>query len=441
MQFHSLEFLYGFLPLFLMGYYLIKEQFRTHFLVLGSLLFYGLATEWSLLGLPVLVSLTVLAFLAAKSLNKLKKPWLLMLWLVFFGAVLTFFKVYAGGKYLPAGISFYLFQVAAILIEVYCGTVRLEYDPVKFASHIVMFPKVLSGPILDPGELRRQERSWRGSWERFGEGLQKLILGLSLKVILASRLGGIWAQANVTGFSGISTAYAWLALISWCMRLYLDFWGYSLMAVGLGNLLGYRMPDNFRNPYAARSVSDFYRRWHVTLGAWFRNYLYIPLGGSRQGTLRTILNLAVVWLFTGLWHGVGGNYLIWAGFLWFLIVNERLWLNRVLDKIGYARHIYVVFVILLSWVPFAIGDFHQMTVFLGKLFGCGTALNSRDFMSLGDYAGLLSAGVLLATPLPEKLWNRVKDSVLGYAILFVLFWASVYLISTAAQDPFLYFQF
>lgn len=441
MQFHTLEFLYGFLPLFLIGYYLIKEHYRTHFLVLGSFLFYGFATDWSILGVPLLLAVTALAFLAAKSLSRVKSKWLLIFWLVFFGAVLAFFKVFEGGKYLPAGISFYLFQIAAILIEVYAGSVRLEYDPVKFASHIVMFPKLLSGPIVDPGDIRRQERTWQGSWNRFGEGIRKLILGLALKVIVASRLGGIWAQANVVGFSGISTVYAWLALISWALQLYFDFWGYSLMAVGIGNLLGYQLPDNFRTPYAASSVSDFYRRWHVTLGAWFRNYLYIPLGGNRRGTAATILNLAIVWLFTGLWHGVGGNYLLWAAILFFLIVNERLWLKRVLDKIGPARHLYVVFVILISWVPFAIGDFSQMTVFLGKLFGFGNALNPRDFLALKDYTGLLSGAVLLATPWPEKLWNRVKDSFLGYVILFILFWASVYLISTAAQDPFLYFKF
>lgn len=441
MQFHSLEFLYGFLPVFLITYYLIKEQYRTHLLVLGSFLFYGLATAWSILGVPLLLAITVLAYLAAKSLNKLKKGWLLGFWLVFFAGILTFFKVFQGGKYLPAGMSFYLFQVAAILIEVHTGAVRLEYDPIKFASHIVMFPKLLSGPILAPGDLRRQERGWQGSWERFGEGIRKLILGLLLKVIIASRLGGIWAQANVVGFSGISTVYAWVALISWAMQLYCDFWGYSLMAVGLGNLLGYELPDNFRTPYAASSVSEFYRRWHVTLGDWFRNYLYIPLGGNRQGMLRTILNLATVWLFTGLWHGVGGNYILWAAFLWLLIVNERLWLGKVLKKIGPVRHVYVVFAILLSWVPFAIGDFSQMTIFLGKLFGFGTALNPRDFAALKDYVGLLSAAVLLATPLPEKLWNRVKDTVLGYVILFCLFWVTVYLISTAAQDPFLYFQY
>lgn len=441
MQLNSLEFIYGFLPLFLVVYYLIKEQFRCHVLVLGSFVFYGLATQWSLLGVPVLLVVTAVAFLASKSLCRLKKPWLLGFWLVLFGGILVFFKFFREGRYLPAGMSFYLFQIAAILMDVYRGRTRGEYDPVKFAAHVVMFPKLLSGPLVPPADLRRGERQWEGSWQLFGEGLRKLILGLALKVLLAGRLGGIWAQARMVGYDTISTPFAWIALISWAMQLYFDFCGYSLMAVGLGNMLGYELPENFRHPYAAGSVSRFYRRWHITLGAWFREYVYIPLGGNRQGALITVLNLAVVWLLTGLWHGIGGNYLLWAGFLWLMVVLEKLCLNRILKKIGGLRHVYLVFVILLSWVPFAIGDWGQMCMFLSKLFGGGNTLNPQDILGLRDYIGLLSAGVLLATPLPEKLWNRVKDRCLGWCILFALFWLVVFRISTAAQDPFLYFKF
>jgi alginate O-acetyltransferase complex protein AlgI len=260
-------------------------------------------------------------------------------------------------------------------------------------------------------------------------------------VLLAGRLGGIWSQARAVGYEGISVAYGWIALISWAMQLYFDFYGYSLMAVGLGKMLGYDLPENFRHPYAAGSVSAFYRRWHITLGAWFREYLYTPLGGNRRGLLMTLLNLALVWLFTGLWHGVGGNYLLWAGFLWLCVVMEKLFLNRILKKLGFIRHIYLVFVILLSWVPFAIGDWNQMCLFLSKLFGGGNTLNPRDILGLKDYIPMLAAGVVLATPVPEKFWKWIRDSALGWAILFVLFWFCIFRISTAAQDPFLYFKF
>ncbi len=441
MQFNSLPFLYGFLPLFLIAYYLIREQFRSHLLVVGSFLFCWLAGDGNLLWVICLAVLTGRAYFASKSLSRVKSGWLLGFWLALFGGVLTFFKIWQGGRYLPAGMSFYLFQIAAILIDVYRNRVAGQDDPVKFAAGVVMFPKLLSGPIMAPAHIMGQENAWRVTWEQIWRGIEQLILGLALKVILANRLGGIWSQANLVGFENISTAYAWIAIVSWTMQLYFDFYGYSLMAMGLGNLLGYELPENFRTPYASGSVSEFYRRWHITLGAWFREYLYFPLGGSRRGELRTILNLAVVWLFTGLWHGVGGNYLIWAGFLLFLILNERLWLNRVLDKIGIFRHVYVVIAILFSWIPFAIGDFDRMIAFLAKLFGTGNTVNPQDYLALGSYVWMLAAGVLLATPVPEKLWKKIRNRPLGFAVLFVLFWVVVYLISTAAQDPFLYFQY
>lgn len=441
MQFNSLEFIFEFLPLFLVIYYLIKEQFRGYVLLAGSFLFYGLSSGGNLWWVFLLAAVTVASYFAALLLERYRKAWFLGLCLTFLSVLLIFFKIYDSGKHLPAGMSFFLFQIAAILIDVYRNRVTAEKDPVRFGNQVVMFPKLLSGPIADPASLSDQERKWSNTWERFAEGMQNLILGLGLKVLLAGRLGGIWSQANLIGFTSISTPYAWCALVSWAMELYFDFYGYSLMAIGLGQMLGYDLPDNFLNPYASGSVSEFYRRWHVTLGAWFRNYLYIPLGGNRKGTFRTIFNLAVVWLFTGLWHGVGGNYLIWAMFLFFLIVNERLWLNSVLKKIGFLRHIYVLFAILLSWIPFAVGDFAKMLEFIRKLFGGAGTINPMDYRELSTYIPMLLAGIILATPLPSAIWKKIRRTPISFVILLVLFWAVIYFISTAAQDPFLYFKY
>jgi len=440
-QFNSLEFLFGFLPLFLAVYYVVRECFRGFVLLAGSFLFYALASGDNWWWTALLAALTLVGYYSTISVKKLRFGWLLAFWLILDAGILVFFKLYAGGRYLPAGMSFYLFQIAAIMIDVYRGRVRAEKHIINYMNQVVMFPKLLSGPIADPVALRRQERRWQLSGSLFSRGLQDFILGLSLKVLIANRLGGIWVQANVLSFADISTVYCWIALFAWSMQLYFDFYGYSLMAKGLGGMLGYDLPDNFLTPYAASSVSDFYRRWHVTLGAWFREYLYIPLGGNRKGFVRTILNLAVVWLFTGLWHGVGGNYLLWAGFLFFCVVNERIWLRWVLDRIGFLRHFYVVFAILLSWVPFAIGDFGQMTVFLTKLFGGGSCINPLDFLSLREFAPMLLAAAVFATPLPKYFWEKIRSHWVSSAILLVLFWVCVYFISTAAQDPFLYFQF
>lgn len=441
MQFNSIEFLFCFLPLFLAVYRIFPEGKRHIPLLAGSLIFYVLSCSGSYWPALVLCACAVLVYLAGLDLARGQSGLLLTISLGALGGILMFFKLFAGGKYLPAGMSFYLFQMAAYLIDIWRCKIKPERSLMVFGSRITMFPKLLSGPLMEPKQLFEEQPD--GKFTRFREGLCLLILGLGFKVILASRLGGIWSESQVAGFAYISVPFAWLALISYAMKLYFDFYGYSLMAMGLGKMLGFQLPENFIDPYAAKSVSEFYRRWHVTLGAWFREYLYIPLGGNRKGVLRTILNLAVVWAFTGLWHGVGGNYMIWAGIIFVFVVLERLFLGAWLKKSRILCHVYTVFVILMSWVPFAVSGWDQMVLFYGRLFGVlGSALNTQDYMSwIGEYVGLLTAGVFFATPVPRKLWQRLKDTVWMDVLVFVLFWAVVYFISTAAQDPFLYFQY
>lgn len=443
MQFNSIEFIFHFFPLFLIVYYLVPVRTRTMVMVLGSFLFYGLSCGGNYWWIALLLGITLPAFGAGRILGRKKQKGFLALCLMALLAVLTFFKLYDGGRHLPAGMSFYLFQIAAYLIDVYRQKILPEKNILSFAEQVTMFPKLLSGPLMDPQQLRLQQKYCTRSREHLTEGLKLLICGLGLKVCIANRLGSLWAQAAVVGYESISTPFAWMSLIGYAMQLYFDFYGYSLMALGIGKMLGYDLPENFLDPYASKTVSEFYRRWHASLGAWFKNYLYIPLGGSRKGTLRTILNLGVVWLFTGLWHGIGGSYLIWAGFLFLLIVNERLWLGKLLKKTHVISHVYLVFVILLSWVPFAVGDFSQMLIFLGRLFGqCGRALNPRDYVIFGaDYLQILGLGVFFATPIPRKLWQKWKNSILMDIALFALFWLVVYYISTAAQDPFMYFAY
>lgn len=442
MQFNSLEFLYGFFPLFLAVYYMVSQGLRPMILFAGSMVFYVLASGGNYWWAAILLGCTFISYLSGRILDKWKNAWILAFFLMIFGGVLVFFKLYHSGRHLPAGMSFYLFQITAYLIDVYRGKVAGEKNVIRYANQIVMFPKLLSGPMVNPRELSSQMRK-RPTRESVRSGLQLLILGLALKVVVANRLGGIWAQANVMGFASISSVYAWFALVSWAMQLYFDFYGYSLMAMGIGRMVGFYLPENFIDPYASKSVSEFYRRWHASLGAWFREYLYIPLGGNRKGIFRTLVNLVVVWLFTGLWHGVGGNYLLWAGILCFFVILERLWLRKFLERSHVLCHVYVVFVILLSWVPFAVGDWHQMLIFFGKLFGqVGGTINTMDFMPLiSMYSGILLLGAFLATPIPRRIWTRIKESTLADVLLFALFWVVVYFISTAAQDPFLYFQY
>lgn len=441
MQFNSIDFIFYFLPLFLAVYYIFPQKLRSTVMLTGSLLFYAFASSGNYWWVAVLALCTVFCYGAALTLQGKGKGILLAVYLSILTLILAFAKLYQGGRHLPAGMSFYLFQLAAYLIDTYGEKLQPQRNIIHFSSQIAMFPKLLSGPLMAPAHLHKTngEKDDQG----IHDGIQLLILGLGLKVILANRLGGLWAQPAVAGYERISTPAAWMSLTAYTMQLYFDFYGYSLMAIGLGKMLGFDLPKNFDHPYASKTVSEFYRRWHMTLGLWFREYVYIPLGGNRGSGLRTILNLAVVWLFTGIWHGVGGNYLVWAGFLFLLIVNERLWLGKWLKKSHVLCHVYLVFVILLSWLPFAVGDWNQMVVFLGRLFGIGAVpVNPRDYLLWGqDYFGLLAAGVVLATPLPEKLWNKVRYTILADILLVGLFWVVVYYISTAAQDPFLYFKY
>lgn len=443
MQFNSIEFLFCFLPLFLIAWFIGGRVLGRPVVILGSLIFYGLACGGNGYWVAMLVFFTLISYFAQRCLYKAANGAGIWACLGLMTGVLIFYKVSDGGALLPAGMSFYMFQIAACLIDVYRGKQPPERNLLVYAEQILLFPKLLSGPLMDTGKLRQQCRERKFRLVNVYEGLRILILGLSLKVLLANRLGGLWAQPRIMGFAHISTPAAWMAIIAYAMQLYLDFYGYSLMAIGIGKLLGYDLPANFRDPYASRSVSEFYRRWHITLGAWFREYIYIPLGGNRKGMPRTLLNIMVVWLLTGLWHGIGGNYLLWAGFICFWILQERLWLGKILDSSRIFSHIYLILVILLSWIPFAVGQWDQMVIFLGRLVGlCGTAMNPKDYAQwLRMYWGILSISAYVMTPLPGKLWRKYRDTALADAVVFVLFWAVVYYIATAAQDPFLYFRY
>lgn len=443
MQFNSIDFLFYFLPIFLMVYYILPDRLRNFVLIIGSLAFYAQAGSNKPLIMGLLIGSTLVTFFIAWLLEKVRSGWLLAFSLCAMAGVLMFFKLYNEGRLLPAGLSFYLFQLAAYLICVYRQQIQADRNILAFSAQTVMFPKLLSGPLMEPASLQEQVKKPNISMQNIHDGLQQLILGLGLKVLLANRLGSLWAQSSVVGYESISTPFAWMSLVAYAMQLYFDFWGYSLMAMGIGQMLGFKLPENFRDPYASRSVGEFWRRWHASLGAWFRVNIYFPMGGSRKGNLRTVFNLLVVWTFTGIWHGIGGNYLLWAAFLVFLIINERFWLGKLLKKTYVLCHVYTVLAILLSWLPFAVGDWDQMVMYLGRLFGtAGQTLNPNDFVIWGqEYLKLLIAGVICATPLPRMVWNKIKNSFVADILLFALFWVVVYFIVTSAQDPFMYFQY
>ena len=336
MVFSSIEFLLFFLPLFLLAYALTPDRMKNMTLLSGSLVFYALGEPRSLLILMISVVVNYFISLHLGRRERLKgknkkrnkrlerrRRLLLITAIVLNLMPLAFFKGGMGERGLPLGISFYTFQILSYLIDLYRSGRKGETSFVIFATYITMFPRLLSGPIVYYSEVEAalQRRSF--TVHSVQEGLKVFTMGLAAKVLLADRIGLLWQEVQVTGFESISTPLAWLAAVAYSLKIYFDFYGYSLMARGLGKMLGFELPENFRTPYMAGSVRDFYRRWHITLGRWFCNYVYIPLGGNRNGEFRTVCNLLAVWFLTAIWHGSTANFLIWGMLLWLAIVLEK----------------------------------------------------------------------------------------------------------------------
>lgn len=452
-----------FLPLFLILYGLVPDRMKNAVLLTGSLIFYvfGEPRYLILLMISVLVNYMVGLHLGRgarqrgknkkQKKNKFdKKRRLLFAATVIVNiGMLAVFKACAGEETMPLGISFYTFQILSYLTDVYRGDQRKETSFVKFATYVTMFPQLISGPIVNYDEVRDSLHDRRFTAEGFQDGMKVFTAGLVFKVLLADRLGLLWQEVNVTGIESISTPLAWIAAIAYSMKIYFDFYGYSLMAMGLGRVLGFELPENFRNPYMADSVRDFYRRWHITLGRWFRRYVYIPLGGNRKGELRTVCNLTAVWVLTAIWHGSTANYLVWGMLLLLLIIVERqleaLGLTKVFKKgpLKVIPHLYLWVVIPVTWVCFAITDVSQLQVYLGRMFGTveGIRISAGDWLrALRNYWYLLGIGALACTPTLQKLFRRWKNSLLGSLILAVLFWLCVWRLQIEGQNPFMYFR-
>lgn len=457
MVFSSIEFLLYFLPAFLILYRITPKSMKNFVLLTGSLIFYAFGEPQYLILLMISVFVNYFVGLHIQPVRekrrnksrqeKMKKKKTALLAAAVAGNVgcLIFFKGGLSEAGLPLGISFYTFQILSYLVDVYRGNVRRETSFVRLATYITMFPQLISGPIVNYGEVREALWDRKMSGETIQEGLKVFTMGLGAKVLLADRIGLLWREVQVTGFESISTQLSWLAAAAYSLKIYFDFYGYSLMAIGLGRMLGFSLPENFKLPYMARSVRDFYRRWHMTLGRWFREYVYIPLGGNRKGELRTVLNLFVVWVLTSLWHGSTPNFLVWGGLLWFFIVMERLFEKTGLGKrLKVLPHLYVWTVIPVTWVCFAITDISQLQLYLGRMFGLieGISVRAGDWWyALKNYGPLFLAGLFCCTPAMRKLYHKWKDSVPGMLLLAVLFWVCVWRISVEGGNTFMYFRF
>ncbi len=439
MNFSSLNFIIRFLPIFLYIYFIVPHKFKNAVLIIGSIVFYACG---NLLYTPLLVGGIFVNFLFSKKTIE-KKKWSLVVILLLNLSVLFYFK------YIPEmmpGISFLVFQLLAFQISCYRGkitTVTLK----EFFVYTLMFPKIIAGPITRYEEMQDAIDTRGCNLQNIEKGLGTFIIGLGYKVLLADQLSGMWLGIRTIGFSSISTELAWLGAVTYSLQLYFDFHGYSLMAIGLGQMLGFEFPENFHFPYMSKSVTEFYRRWHMTLGRWFKDIIYIPMGGSRAGALRTALNLFVVWLLTGLWHGISWNFLLWGIFLFLCVLIEKMFLGKFLQKSKVLSHIYLLTLIPISWMFFAITKLSDIPVYFSRMFAPllqsnGVNVNALDYLKYGKMYGVFVLfAVVFALPWPE---NYLKKNIGTWPVilfLFFIFWFSVYEIAIGVNNPFLYFQF
>ena len=471
MVFSSIAFIMYFMPVFFLVYYILPASYKNAWLFLASLGFYYYGVRGNpgyllLMIMSVVVNFVAGKLIAAQKTKRARKAWLVvgivydLGWLILFkylgflienlnalfGAMHVKVQLETWNLILPIGISFYTFQIISYLVDVYRRETKAEKSLISLGTYLCMFPQLIAGPIVNYHLIQEQLHKRKHSMEKVESGLKVFALGLAYKVLLANRVGHLWTEVTAIGYESISTPLAWMSIVAYSLQLYFDFYGYSLMAIGLGRMMGFDFPQNFNNPYMAVSMTDFWRRWHMTLGGWFREYVYIPLGGNRGGFAKTVRNMFVVWLLTGLWHGASWNFVLWGLLLFVLLFVEKAGLGKVLERHKALGHIYMILWIPLSWLVFVIADLSQLGIYLQKLFpffgNAGTVLFQGDYLKYGKTYGIyLVLGILFATGVQEKLLKKNKNRLWVILLLLALFWASVYCMYLGMDDPFLYFRF
>ena len=464
MVFSSVAFLFFYLPVTLLVYFLAPLKWRNLVLLVVSLFFYG----W---GEPVYITIMVLSILIDYThgllVEKYRANDRLARWFVgesvaFNLLLLGFFKYWdffavnlsripgldipVLGLPLPIGISFFTFQTMSYTIDVYRQDAPAQRNMVTFGAFVTMFPQLIAGPIVKYKTVAAALDHRVNTWEDFALGARRFCVGLAKKVLLANAIGALWdASLAAQGTGELTVLGGWLGLIAYSFQIYFDFSGYSDMAIGMGRMLGFRFDENFLYPYLADSVTDFWRRWHVSLTSWFREYLYIPLGGNRGGTGKTVRNILIVWLCTGFWHGASWNFLLWGLYFAAWLLLEKYALKKVLGRTpGWVKHLYTLLVAAVGWGIFAIDDLGRCGAYLRICFGGGAAWSGLDLFHLRSYALTLAVLAVAATTLGRDLWRRLPERaekiLTPVLMLASLLLCTAYLVD-GSYNPFLYFRF
>lgn len=457
MEFSSLLFLFRFLPCVLLVYFIVPGYMRNTWknlvLFLSSLLFYA----W---GEPVYIWLMLFStavdyingglagYFVARNRRGVARVFVVLSAVINL-SLLGVFK-YAGKFALPVGISFYTFQSMSYTIDIYRGKAKAERNPINFGAYIAAFPQLIAGPIVRFADIAQQLRERKCEMKQIRYGVIRFVCGLGKKVLLANQAGEIFRTVSGYHSGQMTTLAAWLGVLAFTFQIYFDFSGYSDMAIGLMSIFGFSIPENFRYPYESRSITEFWRRWHISLGSWFKEYVYIPLGGSRNGMARTLFHIFIVWFLTGLWHGATANFVLWGLYFCFFLIMEKTWLLGFLKRLpAWMSHVYALVVIYFGWLIFAWEDIRGHRVYLKAMAGIGDGgwvSNETLYLLLGN-AVLLIVLAVGSTSYPKRIAEALtrRDGI-GTSLMQTVYVAVVLLLSVAylvngSYNPFLYFRF
>lgn len=454
-----------FLPLVLTLYYITPRRFRNLTLFIVDLVFYAWGEPWLviLMLFSILLNYTSGILIGINREKKGLARFIFILSVILNLGLLGFFK-YAGfiGETLnmvmpflnipileialPIGISFYTFQTMSYTIDVYKNTVKVQKNIITFGTYVSLFPQLIAGPIVRYEDVAEQLMHRKETLQGFTDGVKLFLIGLSKKVLLANEMGNLWDAVRESGTQSGALG-SWVGIIAYTFQIYFDFCGYSEMAMGLGKMFGFDFLKNFDYPYISKSITEFWRRWHISLGTWFREYVYIPLGGNRKGLYRQIINIAVVWFLTGLWHGASWNFILWGLYFGVLLMIEKLFMLKVLKKApAIISHIYSIIIILFGWVLFYFENLNEMGIFLARMFGSDGFMMSGDIsVKIISYIPLLIVSAITSTPLISKLYHKIKSKPILYVIdnagcVLALLLCTAALVSSD-YNPFLYYKF
>ena len=466
MLFSSIPFLYYFLACVLILYFLVPGKIKNIVLLLSSLFFYA----WGEVSYVALMVITILlgylfGLLVERCSTPKSKKCVLGISVITFVGILGYFK-YADffvsnfnavtgldipllKVALPIGISFYTFQVMSYVVDVYRGTAKVQYNPFTLATYVSMFPQLIAGPIVRYADVAEQLEHRVHSVDKAALGIRRFVLGLSKKILIANALGELCEIFKASGDK--SVAFYWLYAIAFTLHIYYDFSGYSDMAIGLGKIFGLDFMENFNYPYISKSITEFWRRWHMSLGTWFRDYVYIPLGGNRVGKLRWLFNIFAVWFLTGFWHGASWNFIVWGLYFAVILMLEKLVLLPLLEKIGPFKHLYVMFLVIISFVIFNAADMTEAFAYIGGMFGAGGVpmISAEAVYYFKSNFVVLVIAIIGATPLCKKIVARICGKKTGALVLeilepivlvFLMLLITAFLVD-GSFNPFLYFRF